>query len=692
MSALSHKILVLVIFHFKGITTRTGRQYPILGTSLYLFYIRYLQCNIKLDKVIIKISKWLCLILPLLLALGASAQLRSDTLNIKDNATFQFNEHLYYYQTPDKLSVKEVSKLININSFKKLYPDHAINAGVTNSYYWLSFTLKNEQKADDTFYFQLHQPWLHLAQLYLQTDTGYVLVGQSGMKLNFNARPYTHYDIVFPIKLRSQSHGTFLALIDNKGSSLNILPTLMDSDSFRAEEKKEYLFLGVLTGIMIFSILINIFLYLSLKEKIHLIYAQYVLAMLYWMYCNVALDFQYLYPNQPFLATISEYIAASLGFITMTNLITAFLDVTVENSRFKRSMDVLKYFFFIFPVAGFMIHYWFDNSAALKVAYEYALISVAFILSILFYLVAIEKIFQKVKLAWFYLIGGGFIGFGILKYCIYLLGGSLNSGAQSLPNDIQIGLVIEAIIIFIGIVYRYNLYKNDKEQILLKFNLQQKETLQQIVTAQEDERKRIAQDLHDDLGSTLITLLLHISNLPDSQDQKNKESQAHYQKSIDIGHKAISDLRSISHNLLPKDFTELGIFHILRNKIDELKVISNIRFTLITEGNDQDIGNIFSITIYRIINELINNTLKHSQASLATIQLLLTNDEIIVMLEDNGIGGSTTAFTEGIGMKNVRSRTDFLHGKINIDDSTEGTSIIIEIPLENTAKATAHED
>lgn len=641
--------------------------------------------------MIIKAIKWLGLLLPLLLVMDTSAQLRSDTLYIRDNASFQFNEHLYYYQTPNKISVKEVSKLVNTNSFKKLYPDHAINAGVTKNYYWLSFTLKNEQKADGTFYFQLHQPWLHLAQLYLQTDTGYVLVGQSGMKLNFNARPYKHYDMVFPIKLRSQSYGTYLASIDNKGSSLNILPTLMDSDSFRAEEKKEYLFLGVLTGIMIFSIIINIFLYLSLKEKIHLIYAQYVLAMLFWMYCNVALDFQYLYPSQPFLATISEYFAASLGFITMTNLITAFLDVTVKNSRFKRGVDILKYTFFILPVVGFIIHYWFENSATLKVTYEYIFISLAIVLSILFYLVTIEKIFQKVKLAWFYLIGGGFIGFGIIRYCIYLLGGSLNSAVQSLPNDIQIGLTIEAIIIFIGIIYRYNLYKNEKEQLLLEFNQQQTKTIEQIVIAQEDERKRIAQDLHDDLGSTLTTLLLHISNLPNEEAQ-SKNNQIHYQKGIDIGLKAISDLRSISHNLLPKDFSELGIFHILKNKIDELNAISNIRFTLITEGNDQDIGNIFSITIYRIINELINNTLKHSQASLATIQLLLTDDEIIVMLEDNGIGGSTTSFTKGIGMKNIHSRTDFLHGKINIDDSAEGTSIIIEIPLEHKTEGAPHEN
>jgi signal transduction histidine kinase len=265
---------------------------------------------------------------------------------------------------------------------------------------------------------------------------------------------------------------------------------------------------------------------------------------------------------------------------------------------------------------------------------------------------------------------------------VFLLGGGLNTDMQTVPNDMQIGLVIEAVIIFIGIIYRYNLYKNDKEQLLLQLNKQQKETMQQIITAQEEERKRIAQDIHDDVGSTLGSLLLHISSLPGKQQQQDFEQDSHYQKSIAIGQKAISDLRAISHDLLPRDFTELGIFHILQSRVDELNAIGNIHFTLITEGDDKGIEPIFSITIYRIINELINNVLKHSQASSATVQLLMTGTEIIVMLEDNGVGMANNT-GKGIGLKNVLSRTEFLHGKINIDDSAAGTSVIIEIPVEN---------
>lgn len=632
-----------------------------------------------------KLFKWASLIVATVIVLVSKslAQAHPDTLHIKDDNSYEINKHLYYFNTPDSMPLADISKLLSTDSFKKLYPNNTINAKATKDFYWLTFTLKNDQNTDDVFYLQLHEPWLKLAKMYRKTEHGFVQIGQSGMKLNFGERPYSHYDIVFPLALHSKSHKTYLVLIDNRGYNLNILPSIKGDQSFSTEEKKEYMFMGIFTGVMFFSILINIFLYLSLKEKIHLLYAQYVLCMLYWMYCSISFDFQYLYPNIPSFAYISEYIASALALITMANLITAFLQVTRENSRFKWAMDLLKYLFYGLMLACLIINYWFGQDIALKVLFLRIFVAAVITLTILFYIIAIEKILQRFMLAWLYVIGGAFLIFGIIKHCVYLLSGNLNSSMQSIPNDSQIGLAFEAIVIFMGIVYRYNLYKDEKEKLLLQLTLNQKETLQKIVAAQEDERKRIAQDIHDDVGSTLGTLMLHISNVPENKIQNAQEAEAHYQKSIAIGRKAINDLRSISHDLLPKDFSEKGIFYILKKWVDELNVISNVRFTLITEGNDKSIDNIFSITIYRIINELINNTLKHSQASLATIQLLITHTEIMVMLEDNGIGVSTNTGTKGIGMKNIYSRTDFLNGKINIDDSPAGTSIIIEIPIEH---------
>ncbi|MBC7509149.1 MAG: hypothetical protein H7320_10450, partial [Ferruginibacter sp.] len=608
-----------------------------------------------------------------------------DTLRITQTGSYAVNQHLYYYKSPDKISVKEISKRIGTGLFEKLYPHNSIDAGITTNYYWLIFTLKNEQPTDGTFYFQLHQPWIKLAQLYSLTDTGFKLMAQSGMALHFDARPYAHFDIVFPISLRSQSSGTFLLMVDNRGSDLNILPTLTDDDSFRAEEKKEYLLIGLLTGIMAFSIVINIFLYFSASEKIHLIYTLYVLSMLYWLFSSLSLDFQYLYPNYPFLTTLSISISTSLSFIFMTALITSFLDVTEQNSKFKKVVNGLTYIFFILPFVCFTTHYWFEDYTGFHTIYVYVFISASILLAILYYVVIIEKILQRVKQAWFFLIGEGFIAYGILKYCIHLLGGGLNNSVQSPPSDIQIGLTIEAVIIFMGIIYRYNLYKNDREKLQQSLLQQQLQSMEEIVTAQENERKRIAQDLHDDVGATLSTLLLHISNAPAGTNSVS--NLLHSERSISIGKKAVNDLRSISHNLLPKDFEQLGLFRVLQHRVEELNYITNVRFHLVTAGEDKYISELFSITLYRIINELINNIIKHAQASTAQLQLVISTTDIMLMVEDDGTGLDTGKIHHGIGLKNIYSRVEFLKGKITIDSNTQGTSTIIDIPYKNTLHA-----
>ena len=236
-----------------------------------------------------------------------------------------------------------------------------------------------------------------------------------------------------------------------------------------------------------------------------------------------------------------------------------------------------------------------------------------------------------------------------------------------------------------GIIYRYNLYKNEREKLQQSLLQQQLQSMEEIVTAQENERKRIAQDLHDDVGATLSTLLLHISNVPGVT--QSGSALIHFEKSISIGKKAVNDLRSISHNLLPKDFEQLGLFRVLQHRVDELNYITSVRFNLVTVGEEKTIGELFSITLYRIINELINNIIKHAQASTTEIQLIISKADILLMVEDDGTGLNLNLSHHGIGLKNIYSRVEYLKGKITIDSNSSGTSVIIDIPYKDIQHA-----
>ena len=244
------------------------------------------------------------------------------------------------------------------------------------------------------------------------------------------------------------------------------------------------------------------------------------------------------------------------------------------------------------------------------------------------------------------------------------------------------GLILLFLMVIVFVLFRlFNskiLFIKDKELRQHQFETR---ILQSEIEVQELERKRIAEDLHDDIGATLSALHLHISSIADGMLLNSPELQKFYAQSLSLASKAAIDVRGIAHDLLPKDFAELGMFEVLQNRIDELNTSNAIRFTFIADGDEKISDKNFSVTIYRIINELISNIIKHSQAQKALIQILVNETEVQIIAEDNGIGIRLQKIRKGIGMKNIQSRVDFLNGTYNIDSNEKGTTIIISIPF-----------
>lgn len=280
-----------------------------------------------------------------------------------------------------------------------------------------------------------------------------------------------------------------------------------------------------------------------------------------------------------------------------------------------------------------------------------------------------------------YLVSSSMPVVGGLIYFLYQMGIIISNDFAK--DAILIGITLEVAILSIYIVQRYNKLKKEKEKLLLDLNKKEKENINSIITTMENERKRIAQDLHDDVGATLGALQLHISHVPEDH-ARPVILEAYLKKASFLTTKAMTDIRNISHDLIPQDFSENGLFGTLHLSINELNSTSNIKFRLITHGRENNLHTLYSINVYRIVKELINNIIKHSKATEAVIQLIIYDDETLIMAEDDGVGMDNGNARNGIGLKNVYSRSAFLKGQLKIDSSAKGTTIIINIPLEES--------
>lgn len=219
--------------------------------------------------------------------------------------------------------------------------------------------------------------------------------------------------------------------------------------------------------------------------------------------------------------------------------------------------------------------------------------------------------------------------------------------------------------------------------------LQQQEiaSLQGVLEGQEQERKRVAIDLHDRLGGILSMVKLHFSAVEEKLPEDNPEKKKFLTASelLDL---AAGEVRSISHNLLSGVLAKFGLLPALKDLTDRINESGEIKLNLIHYNIENALNGEQELQIYRIVQELISNILKHSEAHEATIQLIRNDDEkkVNLIVEDDGKGFNPNApsLSGGIGLSNLKARVGKLNGSFHIDSGKGvGTSISIDIPIED---------
>lgn len=244
---------------------------------------------------------------------------------------------------------------------------------------------------------------------------------------------------------------------------------------------------------------------------------------------------------------------------------------------------------------------------------------------------------------------------------------------EKLKNDVEKQSTIKyfgsALIALLLLVISISFYSN--------FRLRQKnkEISQALLKGQTIERKRVAADLHDNLGSTLSAIWLSLDMIDKSK--MNEEEREVHQNLRENLEKAYNDVRLLSHNLLPEEFEKQGLVPTLQSFVRKISKNSKIRFDLqIAEGFGR-VNNKIEFELYSICLELVNNIIKHSKATEAKISLSRTEKQISLIVSDNGIGTFNNE-SDGKGMKNVKARVESLNGVWKLQN-IENNGVVNEV-------------
>jgi signal transduction histidine kinase len=239
------------------------------------------------------------------------------------------------------------------------------------------------------------------------------------------------------------------------------------------------------------------------------------------------------------------------------------------------------------------------------------------------------------------------------------------------------GEILHVINTFIDITERKKL-----EEKLIKEKLNKQKVINKAtIKAQEKERKEIGKELHDNIGQQLTTAKLYLDIAKENVSDETLKLINHAAKSIsDI----ISEVRSLSRALTPSSLSDIGLIESVKDLCESIKAAQafGIRFYhkhFDEERLDEDL----KLMIFRIIQEQINNIIKHADAAAILIRLQMDAEHLTLTIADNGIGFNTSSTKKGLGLDNMANRAEVFNGKFDLkSEPGKGCSIVVTVPLD----------
>ena len=233
-----------------------------------------------------------------------------------------------------------------------------------------------------------------------------------------------------------------------------------------------------------------------------------------------------------------------------------------------------------------------------------------------------------------------------------------------------------AIILFLSLLLTYSWYRRSQ----LK---QQYIATNAIIETEEKERKRIAQDLHDSVSQLMMAAKINLTVVGNETSFASPEQQKRFERAINLVDDGFREVRTISHNMMPQALLESGLALVIKQFVENIENDS-IKINLFSKGFEDHFDGTIETILYRVLQECVNNILKHAKASRVDISLIKDETGISLTIEDNGVGFDTRQqlMHGGMGLKNMQNRINFLKGRLEFDSQPgKGTLVSIYIPV-----------
>jgi len=595
-------------------------------------------------------------------------QVRLDSLEQYDlqNNTWLLKEG----QQP--LTIQQAWSLYARKGFRKIHAaDNEVNLGFVKDIYWVAIPVDNagmkrpyEAGIANGGIFGLQ---------YFQVDQDGKVVAQyaTGECTPFNSRAIPDRHFYFPLQIPERGKAVIFFRVNMVGTGFFLPLRIITPERRRQQELNIYLIYLYFCGFLSFVAFFSLAAFFWAQDRVYLYYACYIMCYCLFFLSDGDLDYELLYPRWPGLAVITPVIyGLGINFFMLLFMLR-FLHLKPGYPRFYRFTGAWTWLLVL--EAGLITYAYVFSAATPLRRGVYILGAVCVIGSWVIQIWGIIlRLRDRYKPAYLY---------GIALLCVFLtviiyVSHSFAMIPLIIPSwlYVAVGFSAEIFVLTIALMYSFNFYKTGHQQLTLHLARQQLDFSMQLLQIQEAEQKRIAQDLHDELGGGLAAIKMNILGL-------RHEDTAHVVALVD---RAVLATRSIAHNLMPPEFEQTNLQVLLRDHFERLNLSGKISFTFYMSPGDIPLSKQDQLLIYRIVMELSSNVIRHSGATESVTQLIMDELYMDIMCEDNGKGFDPVS-NHGIGLRSIQSRVNFLNGSLHIDSGNHGSTILIKVPLKKYA-------
>ena len=614
-----------------------------------------------------------------------------------------------YFKEKDGFQNLTISEALALPDSLFRTQDPCCNIGLSKRAVWFRFQERNTMPKKEDFLVEVVNPSIESIHFF-QINRGIPVDSfVTGANFKFWQRPDTsakasdNRNFVFPVKIQKDSSvWCYLKVESEYPLSLRIL--FFEKEE-RVQQQQRYvdILMTVFYVMCILFLVLAAILIDSIQQPFHWHYFMYVLLTTLFIPAHLGVGFRYIWPNHPEFQFVVPMALNNLRLIFGIQFFRYYFELPKVAPRFNL---VVNWAIGIFSFTLFIqiIHRFVDTWLFVGwVFYPFFAILLIFCLFVLGWLFREMLFHRRGRFTWVYMIvalnflgvaitsqqytgitwlqkfGMGWIDLDVADK-VLTLGGVANT--FFLSPLVIVAFFLEMVLVFNISNKRYLHLIEKGQKSLIRLAKARETSHNALIIGAENERKRIARDLHDGACVNLAAINMKMDSLAEELRDDPVLSSKIAEMAEDVS-ATFREVRGISHDLMSKSLEKTG----LRAAVEELAMRSErtqagLKVNLFVNYPLESIGKVAKIHLYRMVQELLGNILKHAKASEVNLQMLEHERFLLITVEDNGIGfDSTIGDTDGIGLSNVRTRTEMLHGKLHLESTPgNGTFVSIEIP------------